>query len=522
MPRGSAQSGGTTSGATSAATQATADGTKEPPPEPTGEEYLNFEEIKILDKYHYYVVSAKSTDNLPETLVIPGEYKGLQVRAIEGKSFSGSKIKKLVISEGVMMTPNSAFLGCKELEEVVIYGDNLGSFEVSDSTFEGCTNLKKVTFYCNVNLHNEVFKDCRSLITANAEAFLRIGSGAFENCESLRRLKIEEETEEISPLAFRGCTSLVMELDKESENFKLMDECLVDKKKRSLLFCRSHASIPRDGSVTHIESFYFLEQRNIVEYRLPNVITSIGEGAFTDCKSLKKVILTQNINSVPQNAFKGLENLESVEIMSAVTIGEGAFDGCTSLREVIFPANVDKLQSFNGCTSLSEINFPSRVRNLNLAFSDCNALEKVEIHENVARIIGSFQNCTALKSVTISHFLETFSYSFNGCTELTEINFSGGVGNLFETFNDCASLTEVTVPEGTARVTSSFNNCKSLTKITLPKSIETIDDSFAGNPYLFDVYYNGTKEEWSQVNAATFRGQLTVHCTDGDVELFNK
>ena len=109
---------------------------------------------------------------------------------------------------------------------------------------------------------------------------------------------------------------------------------------------------------------------------------------------------------------------------------------------------------------------------------------------------------------------------FNSCTELTEVNFSGRVGNLFETFNDCASLTEVTVPEGTERVTSSFNNCKSLTKITLPKSIKNINNSFAGSPYLCDIYYAGTMEEWERVHTFNLLGQLTVHCTDGDVKLF--
>lgn len=69
-----------------------------------------------------------------------------------------------------------------------------------------------------------------------------------------------------------------------------------------------------------------------------------------------------------------------------------------------------------------------------------------------------------------------------------------------------------------------FFNCTGLTNITLPDTLSIIDVGafgvFSENSKLSDVYYSGTKYQWSiiTVNDGNDRLKLaTIHCTDGNI-----
>ena len=61
-------------------------------------------------------------------------------------------------------------------------------------------------------------------------------------------------------------------------------------------------------------------------------VTSIGERAFADCKSLTSIDIPDGVTSIGKGAFYSCESLTSIVIPDGVTsIGKGAFYSCESL-----------------------------------------------------------------------------------------------------------------------------------------------------------------------------------------------
>ena len=69
-------------------------------------------------------------------------------------------------------------------------------------------------------------------------------------------------------------------------------------------------------------------------------------------------------------------------------------------------------------------------------------------------------------------------------------------------FGECTSLTQITIPNSVERIKEmAFYNCKSLTSIIIPNTVKTIDyNVFTCCTSLKNVYYRGTKTEWSKIN----------------------
>ena len=64
-------------------------------------------------------------------------------------------------------------------------------------------------------------------------------------------------------------------------------------------------------------------------------VTTIGEEAFRDCKSLTSVTIPNGVTTIGEEAFEGCESLTTVKIPDSVTtIGRGAFRWCKSLNAV--------------------------------------------------------------------------------------------------------------------------------------------------------------------------------------------
>ena len=114
-----------------------------------------------------------------------------------------------------------------------------------------------------------------------------------------------------------------------------------------------------------------------------NEVTSIGEGAFSDCTGLTSIEIPNSVTSIGESAFIGCTGLTSVTIPNSVTsIGEGAFSDCTGLTSVTIP---------NSVTSIGAS-----------AFAYCTGLTSVTIGNSVTSIgEGAFYWCTYLTSVTI-------------------------------------------------------------------------------------------------------------------------
>ena len=211
-------------------------------------------------------------------------------------------------------------------------------------------------------------------------------------------------------------------------------------------------------------------------------VTSIGDYAFWNCRSLTKVTIPEGVTS----------------------IGESAFQYCISLTEVNIPKSVETIgdEAFETCDSLTEVTIPEGVTSIGVyAFKFCNSLTEVTIPEGVTSIgDGAFESCRSLTEVTISEGVTSIGETtFAGCRSLTEVTIPKSVTSIGgSAFQSCSSLTKATIPEGVTSIRGSvFEGCSSLREVTIPKSVTSIEShAFYNCGALATVYYGGTQEDW--------------------------
>jgi hypothetical protein len=89
------------------------------------------------------------------------------------------------------------------------------------------------------------------------------------------------------------------------------------------------------------------------EYRIPQGIRIIGDGAFYGCDRLKNIIIPDGVTSIGFGAFESCDLLEAVIIPNSVTmIDEEAFAFCKSLTNVTIPDSVTSIgeNAFDSCS----------------------------------------------------------------------------------------------------------------------------------------------------------------------------
>ena len=134
-----------------------------------------------------------------------------------------------------------------------------------------------------------------------------------------------------------------------------------------------------------------------------------------------------DVTSIGQYAFYDSKTLTSIEIPSGVTsIGGWAFQYCTSLRSITIPDNVTSIgtYAFLNCSGLASITIPNSVTSIgDYAFSTCTGLTSCTIGNSVTSIgSAAFGECSSLTSVTIGSGVTSIgSGAFVGCSGLTSI-----------------------------------------------------------------------------------------------------
>lgn len=124
----------------------------------------------------------------------------------------------------------------------------------------------------------------------------------------------------------------------------------------------------------------FLYESKIQKFEIPNNVTSIGNYAFTSCKSLTMVTFGENsqLTSIGEDAFMGCYSLQEIVIPEGVTsIGKWAFYNCKSLKKIVIPNSVTQIGScaFSHCESLTEIVIPASVTSIDeKVFYECDSL----------------------------------------------------------------------------------------------------------------------------------------------------
>lgn len=239
-------------------------------------------------------------------------------------------------------------------------------------------------------------------------------------------------------------------------------------------------SITISGNLDGNDFWFIREQMpNLIYLNIGKVTVpdnKLPESGLYSKKTLQKIILPDNLETIGSNAFAYCSNLKDVTFpKTLVTIEYHTFYQC-GLSEVTLP---DKLKNigdaaFYECYNLKKVNFPEKLVSIgNSAFRQCN-LSEIAFPDSL-KAIGSnaFRYCQQLQKVTFPEKLETIgTHAFNDCFRLHTATLKGKTAPVISdnTFN----YTKVFyVPEGAAQTYKEAPNWSNLVIIdgNTPKKI---------------------------------------------------
>lgn len=328
-----------------------------------------------------------------------------------------SRISSLVIPEGVESISERAFCNC--------YG--LSSVEISNSV----KTLGKACFAMNSyepKLENVI-------IGSGVET---IGERAFKGCNIMTSIIIPDGVKIIGDNAFDGCLNLEeLSLGKNVE--VLGDNVFVNCDNLKTIMLNSNHILSAEYS--NDKSLKDIFGTQVIQYKLGDEITAIGNYAFCGCISLRNVIIGKNTTTIGECSFKGCTFIRSVEIPSnVVNVGFGAFSDCTYLNVV----NISDLSawckiSFGFTESSNPLFYAHNLYINNIRRDEIIIPDDVNIINDMA-----FVGCS-MESVKISKAVESIGrYSFSNCKNLKKIEISENVTHIRDyAFLEDESLQEV-------------------------------------------------------------------------------
>ena len=96
--------------------------------------------------------------------------------------------------------------------------------------------------------------------------------------------------------------------------------------------------------------------------------------------NLKEILIPSSVEKIGWYAFRNCSNLTTVKINGCVDLGRCSFIDCKNLKNVIFTSEIQDLgfNTFENCVSLKNITFPNiQDKSINYVFLGCANLEKV-------------------------------------------------------------------------------------------------------------------------------------------------
>ena len=428
-------------------------------------------------------------------LIIPNYIKinniSYRVTSIGSWAFDNcSSLTSITIPEGVTSIGDYAFWGCTSLENVYYNGtiEQWLNIEFNDEDSNPMYYAKHFYMLNDNDEYEEVTNiKIPNTITEIPEGVTSIGDYAFDNCSNLTSISISSRVTSIGDYAFEDCDNLKAVYISDITSWLSID--FYNFKSNPLYYAQN---LYLNGELV----------RNLV---IPEGVTSIGDHTFENCSSLRSITLSEGVTSIGDYAFENCSSLTSITLPSTLaSIGNHTFENCSSLENVYYNGTIEEWLNieFN-----SEYSNPMRSGYNFYMLNENNEYEKVISIKipNTITVIPNYAFCGFynITSIEIPEGVTSIGdYAFSNCSNLTSITLPEGVTSIGDyAFSNCSNLRNITLPEGVTSIGKyAFYDCMWLSSITLPKSITSIGTlAFLNDIYLRNVYYNGTIEEWLNI-----------------------
>ena len=509
-------------------------------------------------------------------------------------------LKNISIPEGVTVIEDGTFSNCSSLTEIIIPD---GVTFIGADAFSDCSGLTSISIPNGVTSIGEyAFSRCNGLKTlAIPDGITSIESGTFSECSSLTSITIPDSVTTIERYAFEGCSALenitfsgtieqwnvitkgdYWNIGTGEYTIHCVDGCL--NKAGEISVCQIHSSgaifMNEDQTTTFLtwDELKAGKDSSVWNYKEFEITdTSVGMGAFGDCKQLIQVNIPDSITSIDDdfacdtlesigvgknNAYYSSEkgvlfNKEKTELIiyprgkkdtiysvpSGVTnIQDNAFVGCEYLTQVDISDSVTDIGicAFTACSNLTSITIPNSVINIGMAaFVECRQLTHVYISDSVTNIgEQAFAWCTNLSYIEVGEnntcYMSEDGILFNkqkteliaypvGKTE-SAYTIPSGVKNIATgAFIGCENITSIVIPDGVTNIGMyALASCWNLTNVTIPNSVIGFEEgAFSDSNNLVNITFSGTIEQWNAITKADYwddgTGEYIIYCSDGNL-----
>ena len=127
-------------------------------------------------------------------------------------------------------------------------------------------------------------------------------------------------------------------------------------------------NIDENGVLLSSETNLMLMDQTTGTLVIPEMVTEIGAGAFSDVKGLKRIVIPGNVKTIQRNAFANNLEIEEVVMMDGVeVIGAEAFRNCYNLKKVTMPDTIGQIdmRALRG-TAIESFTAPGNLRNISI------------------------------------------------------------------------------------------------------------------------------------------------------------
>ncbi len=427
---------------------------------------------------------------IPEVLIIPSTWKGIDVVEIAAGGFAGlTGVQNILLPDSIRKIGANAFTGCIEIESI-----DIGKYveDIAGSAFVGWNENQRINDYSG-QIRANTLNDCNARIYATVKTETQIVSG-YTGMKNLYGITLNDNITTIAANAFSGCVNL--------EEFVL------------------------PSYVTTIGSLAFNDCTRIQSITLPKTLSSLAIDAFTGWTNEQRIVdesgLTLNMRffkskariyakmplevdgvaftKIQEKALSGRDDIYGLEISDIVdSIGDYAFED-TSIECLVIPATVKTLgiELFKGWDSSQKVvvnynNYESKVSegDYTTPFTDTDAAFEVSICNGVMEIgENAFNGMASLREIAIPESVYTIKANAFKGTALKTLSMGENVVSIGDgSFMDCTSLESVVFDSNLERIgDKAFANCGSIKGIKLPDSVKTIgNESFANCGQLVTV-----------------------------------